>query len=442
MKRLPIGRLLLLVSALTLVQGCQPKEREPEKLKIVLNMPAEGPAGYRSYYGGELFESKHPEVDIEYVNFMDRIALDENIIPNYLELIRSEKPDVVVSPYYATLAERDMLLDLTPYIRKSKFDLDAFYPAVLDWLRAPAANRQLYGLAPQFDGTALFYNKSMFDRYGIQPPAGGLTWPELLLLAQRFPAKDEQGSRQYGFHLGPFSTAKYYADAMLPRLRMNDPNGLMTMDTASWRQELEPVLKALASGSLSYRSGMGEGDESEFDAERIFSEGRAAMILGGPNLIDTLANAPFEWGFAARPVDPVEKFGDAYPNPVYSIYRDAVHKDLAWEYIAYMNGEEASKLRSRSAPVLLSRTDIGQERGGRSLEPFYELDARPPAGQDAAALRIPPFFFSENVTPLIDRELDRVVQGSASLDEALRAIQTEGQALLNRAIQTEEGDSG
>lgn len=431
---MPLGLIAAFAAASALLPGCQKKEREPQTLKVLINMPADGPVGYKTAYGGELFESKFPDVELTYINSGDRVPLDRNIVGSYVDLVKEEKPDVIVTPYYATLASQGLLLDLSPYIRKDRYSLDDYYAPVLNWLRAPASTQELYGLAPQFQSTALYYNRSLFDRYGVQPPADGMTWADLLRLAQRFPVQDDAGARLYGFHLGAFSTPYYYAAAMLPGLRTDDGNGRLTMNTDGWKTELAPLLAALGSGSLSYRAGMDDGNDADFEDGRAFAEGRAAMMLAGPDWIDRLADAPFEWGIAARPIDPKAPYGDLVPMPVYAIYRNAEHADLAWKYIAYMNGEETAKTRSRSGPILSARKGIAETRAGVSLEPFYGREVRPPVAEDAAPYKLPPLFFSQRIVPLIDRELDRVVQGKAALDDALRTIQAEGQAQLDQEL--------
>lgn len=45
-----------------------------------------------------------------------------------------------------------------------------------------------------------------------------------------------------------------------------------------------------------------------------------------------------------------------------------------------------------------------------------------------------PLYYFEHVTPIVNQELDDVIQNKQTLDEALQAIQDQGQAKLNEGL--------
>lgn len=61
-------------------------------------------------------------------------------------------------------------------------------------------------MAPSISTRALFYNKDLFDRYGVPYPTNAMTWDDVLALAKRFPTKGEGEGRIYGFGSGVMGT--------------------------------------------------------------------------------------------------------------------------------------------------------------------------------------------------------------------------------------------
>ncbi|MDG0873339.1 extracellular solute-binding protein [Paenibacillus thiaminolyticus] len=47
----------------------------------------------------------------------------------------------------------------------------------------------MYGLSPTFVSSAVYYNKDLFEQYGVTPPQDKMTWEQLLDLAARFPVE-------------------------------------------------------------------------------------------------------------------------------------------------------------------------------------------------------------------------------------------------------------
>ncbi|GAB2895644.1 extracellular solute-binding protein [Paraburkholderia jirisanensis] len=71
------------------------------------------------------------------------------------------------------------ILDLTPYLQKDPAYRDRFLPA--SW-KPVTFDGKTYGVAAENASAAvIFYNKDIFQQYGLKPPA---TWPELMHVVQ------------------------------------------------------------------------------------------------------------------------------------------------------------------------------------------------------------------------------------------------------------------
>ncbi|WP_068209252.1 ABC transporter substrate-binding protein [Rathayibacter tanaceti] len=128
------------------------------------------------------FEKAYPEVDVELVNAgtnKDEYTKLENAIK-----AGSGAPDVVQIEYYAMpqFALSDSLLDLSQY---GMGDLEDTYSAST-W-GSVNIDGKLVGLPQDSGPMALFYNKKVFDQYGIAVPA---TWDEYVAAAEKLHAAD------------------------------------------------------------------------------------------------------------------------------------------------------------------------------------------------------------------------------------------------------------
>ncbi len=128
------------------------------------------------------FEKAYPNVDVNYVNAGTNTE-------EYTKLQNSIKagsgaPDVVQIEYYAfpQFALSDSLVDLSTYGLDS---LESDYSAST-W-GSVSVGGTLYGLPQDSGPMALFYNKTVFDQYGIAVPT---TWDEYIAAAKQLHAAD------------------------------------------------------------------------------------------------------------------------------------------------------------------------------------------------------------------------------------------------------------
>nr|WP_274381447.1 extracellular solute-binding protein [Paenibacillus mesophilus] len=86
--------------------------------------------------------------------------------------------------------------DITPLAKKSNFDLGKFDPGALDALRAVSdSGTELYALPYAVQYNALYYNKAIFDKFGVPYPKDGMTWADAIELAKKVTRLD--GTTQY-----------------------------------------------------------------------------------------------------------------------------------------------------------------------------------------------------------------------------------------------------
>ncbi|MFB3978762.1 ABC transporter substrate-binding protein [Microbacterium proteolyticum] len=130
----------------------------------------------------EAFQKKYPNVKVNYVNAGTNTE-EYTKLQNAIKA-GSGAPDVVQIEYYAfpQFALSDSLLDLAPY---GFGDLAGDYSPGT-W-GSVEFDGKIYGLPQDSGPMALFYNKEVFDQFGIAVPT---TWDEYVAAAEKLHAAD------------------------------------------------------------------------------------------------------------------------------------------------------------------------------------------------------------------------------------------------------------
>jgi multiple sugar transport system substrate-binding protein len=107
-------------------------------------------------------------------------------IPKLTELVGAgESPDMVMfwSGELQDLIDLHLMQDLNPLLKKANFDLNRYQPGMLE----PSQDEKgaLLGLPYHNNVNALFYNKDIFDKFGVPYPKDGMTWDDAIDLAKK-----------------------------------------------------------------------------------------------------------------------------------------------------------------------------------------------------------------------------------------------------------------
>ena len=128
-------------------------------LRVVQRHPSSEPVEYRRQLLDAMLAGKPP----------DAVLLDLSDLP--------------------ALADRGMLLDLTPYLSRVGVTLDDYDSTVLSAFRR---GRGVYALPTGSSPLVVAYNKDLFDRAGLSVPPDDWTWDDFLRIAQRL-TRDSDG---------------------------------------------------------------------------------------------------------------------------------------------------------------------------------------------------------------------------------------------------------
>ncbi|MFH1855932.1 MAG: sugar ABC transporter substrate-binding protein [Candidatus Omnitrophota bacterium] len=120
------------------------------------------------------FELEHPDIKIIFT-YADWAGYWSKL---QIELAGNAAPDVCLmsGAYFFKFVENNQFLNLQPYIDRDKdIQMKDYYPFLVDLFKY---NGDIYGVPRDFNSVALYYNKNLFDKFGVEYPNKNWTWED------------------------------------------------------------------------------------------------------------------------------------------------------------------------------------------------------------------------------------------------------------------------
>ncbi|MGZ7440058.1 ABC transporter substrate-binding protein [Paenibacillus sp. TH7-28] len=424
-------------------------------LKVIYHQDSE--LFYKQY--GDWFTTLNDHIQLEVISDADiyKDMGDKTKEEVYAEFIREEQPDILIldAHQFKKQINDGVLTELDSLSARDNYNLDGFVPGLVDQFRELGGG-ELYGLTPSFSSKAIFYNKDLFKKNGIELPSDGMSWYDIIDLARHFPTEGDKQTRVYGYSGGDVYEAPMDLVTLIDKMSraeglsiVNTDKMQVTIDTDAWKKVIQTAIKADQSGAIfnSMDELFTRGTKEEFFDSQPFLMGRSAMHIGSVTSLvlmdyfkhDLTDYVPFELGIAHGPVDPLDPTSTyVTPGDIFAINLASVHQDAAWEFIKYVCGEDYARASSESnelllgQQLLLSRSGHMTDYEGISLEPFYPLKSKFPSHSDDW-YKLPDQFFND-FAAILSRELELVKKGQKSLDEAVATVKSEAQTLLDQSV--------
>ncbi len=257
-------------------------------------------------------------VELEYVPFSDMKKKYS------MGLVAKELPDlgIIDNPDHAAFASMGLFEDITDRIGAWSEGNSAYFPG--PW-KSTILDGRNYGIPFTSNCLALFYNKEMLKKAGVDVP---VTWDDLLKEGKKLSGngtyalaisapKTEEGTFQYlpwflssgGEVVKPASPECVKSLAFLRKLVTE---GIMSPEVINWNQG---------------------------DVEKQFASGKAAMMVNGPwNISAVQRDAPdMDWGIAMVPKD--KKFASVLGGENVGIIKGG-NVEGAWTFLEWMCSAE------------------------------------------------------------------------------------------------------
>lgn len=362
-------------------------------------------------------------------NYKGKIKVNLEIIPSgqghtYEDKINAavssnDAPDVMDmdGPFVANYAATGILQPLDAYI--SEEFKNGFVDSII---QQGTYDGKLYALGAMESSVALFYNKKIFEEEGIEVPTSleeAWTWDEFYQVAKQLTTED-----RYGVDLNMDEGVGEWLTYMGSVFVWSNGGRLIAEDGSAAEgyvngpetvEALEFVRKLFNEKVVNIAPGPTD-----------FEEGRAAMSLNGPWMIQGFDKYPeLEWGLIPFPYSKEQKSPSG--SWAWGVSAQSEHPEEAAEVVKWMTNTEAAVQLSSVTGMPPSRKDAFKElphydelplkiikeqvtntAQARPTTPAYPvLTAKFAEAFHAAALNQDPKQALDQVANLVDRELER-----------------------------------
>ncbi len=303
------------------------------------------------------FHATHPNIHVFYTP--DPENLEEKMLA---DMQAGAAADVFEGccEFFPIWAQKGYTLDLRPFVES---DLDQ--ATIEDWNPAQyralfSRNGSQYGLPKYHGALALYYNKDLFDKYGVDYPTETWTHDDYLAAMKRL-THDRDGDGQTDLwgsmvditwdrlqvHVNGWGG--HFVDPNDPtRCLMDRPEALAALEWLRARMWDDHVMATFL-------------DVQNVSTREAFITGRLAMVEDGSwALKDILTHADFRFGVAPFPAGPVRRVTLASTDG-FGIYAGTKHPEAAWELVKFLVSPEYGRAMARTNFLQPARASLVDE---------------------------------------------------------------------------------
>ncbi|CAG7636715.1 hypothetical protein PAESOLCIP111_03777 [Paenibacillus solanacearum] len=302
-----------------------PKSAEPVEL-VVADGLGDFPLERFNKVFAEPVKKKYPHITLKWIAAGDiskRITAGEPI-------------DLVISSsglLQARVVDFGLQYDVTPLIKKYNYDLNKVEPAALDMFKK-FGNGAVWGIPSFMSPSPLYYNKDVFDKFGVPYPKDGTTWDDLNELSKKLTRLD--GNEQY---YGLFLSFAHVIRRNQYSLNVVDPaTSKAAFNTDAWKSVFEQ------SGQFYRNPNMNMTTASAalaFQRDAFIKKRSVAMWLPVSTLHTEAELQGMNWDMASFPTYKDKPNVGPQPYPVaFFVTTSSKYKDDAFQVASFMATEE------------------------------------------------------------------------------------------------------
>jgi len=334
---------------------------------------------------------------------------------------------VNVADYRQGFLPNDLARDITDLAAAAGFDLNQFDPGMLQTIRNLGGGK-LIGLPNTTNPLVLFYNKDIFDAFGVDYPKDGMTWDEVYELAQKVTG-EVNGQTYIGF--GSFHSFVFNMNPQsLPQI---DPEtGQASVNNEEFKKLVENLLRFYRlPGVADGYNPEGTGND---DLVRFYEKKDVAMIVSLLSSVNRPGFLDLNWDMVTAPTFP-ELPGVGYQDGINFnfISKQSEHPEEAFRALAeYYSEENQIELAKLMIVTPLKNEKVRQALGqapqlqGKNINAVYGLTFAPTP--------TPHPKIQTNAQNMFAAHFSKLIAGVySSVDEMLAAAE----AAINEAIAAE-----
>lgn len=321
------------------------------------------------------------------------------------------------------MKDYQLLSDLSPLIEKYKFDLNRYADGVVETVKSYSDDGKIMLLPFELNNNVLFYNKGIFDKFGVAYPKDGMTWEQVYEIAKKVTRTD--GGVQYkGFQIEGINLV--YKNQM--GLSFVNPQTLRAeVNTDQWKRWVETM-------AAFYQI---PGNELTNNYKINFLQNQNLAMTSGPNFLTEIpaaADKGLDWDVVTLPrFAGMEDKGSQMNAPYYAIPPTSKHKDAAFQVIQYMLSDEVQAMMARQGRIpIIKNEEVRKEYGkdlkgmeGKNLAAFFK---------DTIGKPVPATPYDSIAKSTVNAAFNQVSAGMLDVNTALRQAEED----INKQIEAEK----
>ncbi|MDF2714204.1 MAG: extracellular solute-binding protein family 1 [Paenibacillus sp.] len=266
---------------------------------------------------------------------------DGNTLDNLL--IAGTVPDLIFTfnGNISSYRTKGLLYDMNPLIKENKFNLDRFEPNYIDDVKIASTNDELFALPYETTFHALYYNKNIFNKFGVEYPKDGMTWAETVELGKKV-TRYESGTQYRGLDPG---SGIIWVSQPLSLTAVDYRTEKAAINNEKWKNIFELVNTIYSI----------PGNKPAGNVLNEFTKDKTLAMVGHLNIFSALEAAEkdgLEWDVAQYPGFPEkpDTFGNASVY-VGTISQSSKHKKEALQVLDVLTSESFQIARAKSGSI-------------------------------------------------------------------------------------------
>jgi multiple sugar transport system substrate-binding protein len=341
-------------------------------------------------------------------------------------------PDVFfnVDAFADAIAAANVPLDLTKGISAGKLaghKLDDFIPQYVGNYRPLANPKAVTGLPVSADAEAVYYNKTLFDKYGIAYPNSSWTWDDLSATAVKISEESKGAVVGLAAPLGTGANSAVFGPVI-------QAYGGTVYDAKTNRAEFASpeALKAWTMLTGAYGTASGKYTTSTNDPSLNFASGTVAMAINSSAVIQSFKTTVSDaWDVQQMPTINGKSTtgGGSYGL---SIAQTSKNQDAAWAFLSWFYSPDGTAVAQKVGAAIPPTLDGLANGAWRKTNPPANVKIFADAAKTAVLLPQLPGTASQTLNSAVTKAVQQVTLEGRSVKDAF----TEAEDAVNKDLQS------
>ncbi|WP_282942110.1 extracellular solute-binding protein [Paenibacillus sp. RC67] len=371
---------------------------------------------------GQYIKRKFPNVTIKHIH--------KATGQDYGDLVAAGTiPDIVLESsgnIISKIKEFDFANDMADLIKKHNFDLSRMDEAAVAQVRNANPDGQLWGLPFTLSNIVMFYNKDLFDKFGVPYPKDGMTWDEVYDLAKKM-TRSVEGVSYKGLSMHPGVMMNYNQLSLTP---LDLKENKAAINTDKWKTLIENYKRFY------------DIPGNEYTNIDDYPKGQMAIGIHVAEKVTSWynANKDLKFDLASPPSFKDLPNTGMLPN-TYSLFvtKSSKYKDQAFQIIQYLLSDEVQSELSKQGIVTplkskaihdLYGQNLPQLKGKNTGAVYYSKNAQPAAPRAQGLV-----YYSVNTSKIFDN----IYKNSMDVNSAIRSVEEESNIAIQQLVSQKGG---